>query len=159
MHLKDSLAHLQYRSCSKVSHNADVLHARRDTIQCSKFEVFDNIYVSFKFRLKTLSLILHKYNNSFIGVFEKYFCKLLLRNMVICGSTCIVSWNNFCTGNVPDLSFLVWPRETSVLFKFLNHKANLLYWQSLKLLRSVSCWPFSSDRFTFELNPVRLVQD
>ena len=69
-------------------------------------EMVDDIYVSFEFRFETVSLILHRHNNSFFGVFQKNCCELLLRNTVNCGSACMASWNNFCAGSVPDQIFL-----------------------------------------------------
>ena len=57
-------------------------------------EVFDDIYVSFKIRVEVVSLILHGHSNSFNGVFGKNCRKLLLRNVVNCGSTCMALWKN-----------------------------------------------------------------
>ena len=57
------------------------LRARGDS---NKFEeVFDDIYVPFEFRFETVSLMLYRHSNSFIGVFQKNCLKLLLRNVVI----------------------------------------------------------------------------
>ena len=57
-----------------------------------------------------MSLIFHGHNNSFNldfkGVFGKNCCKLLLRNVVNCGSTCMASQDNFCAGSAPDPIFL-----------------------------------------------------
>jgi len=57
-------------------------------------EVFDDIYVSFEIRVEAVSLILHGHSNSFNGAFGKNCRKLLLRNVVNYGSTCMASWNN-----------------------------------------------------------------
>ena len=75
-------------------------------------------YVSFEIRVEAMSLILY-----FTGIttflmehFQKNCHKLLLRNMVNCGSTCMASWNN----SVPEVCqtqyfwiFPVWPCDTT----------------------------------------------
>ena len=43
-------------------------------------EVFDDIYVSFKFRLEKSEFNISQAYNSFIEVFQNNCCKLLLRN-------------------------------------------------------------------------------
>jgi len=60
---------------------------------------FDDIYVSFEIRVEAVSLILHRHNNSFNGTCQKNCRKLLLRNVVNCGSTCMASRNN----SVPEV--------------------------------------------------------
>ena len=79
-----------------------------------RMKSFGNTYIPFKFRFEMVSLMLHGQNNSFNGVFQKSCHKLLLRNMIICDTTCMASWNNFGTGSVPDSILLVWPYETTV---------------------------------------------
>jgi len=54
--------------------------------------------------------MLHGHNNTFIGIFQKDCCKLLLRNIINYSSTCKASRKGFTeqvyAGSVPDPIFL-----------------------------------------------------